>query len=75
MDMIEMASDRCANTSTFHHMVGEHSEHLVAKGFSLEETSSFFGREDDVQPDLSVRLRHGVMPPFFVANGRAVGLG
>jgi len=73
MHVIDMASHRRADTSTFLDVVGQHSEHLIAKGFLPEKVLSFFGRENDVQPDLSVRLWHGVTIRLFVANGRAVG--
>ena len=62
-----------ANTSALLDVVGQHSEHLIAKRFLLEKLSSLFRREDDVQPDLSVRLWHGVTYPLLVPNGRAVG--
>ena len=31
MHMIDMASHRCANTSAFFDLVGQHSEYLIAK--------------------------------------------
>jgi hypothetical protein len=31
MHMIDMASHRCANTSTFLDVMGQHPEHLIAK--------------------------------------------
>ena len=42
--------------------MGEHSEHLSPKRVASQKWSPVFGREDDVYPNLRMRLRHDRLP-------------